>query len=268
MFLYPLARMTGGIYYEHAHRLFGALVGLTTLALAAYTQWVERRGWAPILAWVAFLLVCCQGVLGGLRVTGRFTLSESAADLSPNLTLAMLHGVLAQVFFSTLCVLTLVQTRAWREWAAPLPRASAGLDFAAGLVTVAVLLLQLVFGAVLRHTASGLHLHLGFAGVAAVVAGGFGFRAWGRYEDVPILPRLGAALLALLGAQLLLGFAALGVTMMETGLAPAIQALVTTAHQTTGAALLACSVCATLWLRRAVAPVAGKQAPQGLERAV
>src|SRR6185295_15384359 len=28
MFLYPFARMTGGIYFEHAHRLFGSLVGL------------------------------------------------------------------------------------------------------------------------------------------------------------------------------------------------------------------------------------------------
>ena len=31
MFLYPLSRMTGGIYFEHAHRLYGSLVGLTAL---------------------------------------------------------------------------------------------------------------------------------------------------------------------------------------------------------------------------------------------
>ena len=36
MFLYPLAKMTGGIYYEHAHRLYGSLVGLTTIVLAGY----------------------------------------------------------------------------------------------------------------------------------------------------------------------------------------------------------------------------------------
>jgi len=29
MFLFSLSKMTGGIYYEHAHRLFGALVGIT-----------------------------------------------------------------------------------------------------------------------------------------------------------------------------------------------------------------------------------------------
>ena len=42
MFLFPLARMTGGIYYEHAHRLFGALVGLTTIVLAV-RLWRSRR---------------------------------------------------------------------------------------------------------------------------------------------------------------------------------------------------------------------------------
>jgi hypothetical protein len=34
--LVPVRRMTGGIYYEHAHRLLGALVGLTTVTLAAH----------------------------------------------------------------------------------------------------------------------------------------------------------------------------------------------------------------------------------------
>src|SRR3989442_15792603 len=35
MFLYPWSQMVGGIFYEHSHRLLGALVGLLTLALAA-----------------------------------------------------------------------------------------------------------------------------------------------------------------------------------------------------------------------------------------
>ncbi len=43
MFLYPLSRMTGGIYYEHAHRLFGSLVGLTTVVFAAHLLAAERR---------------------------------------------------------------------------------------------------------------------------------------------------------------------------------------------------------------------------------
>ena len=53
MFLYPLSRMTGAVYYEHAHRLFGSLVGLTTLVLAAHLLRVERRAWVKRLAVVA-----------------------------------------------------------------------------------------------------------------------------------------------------------------------------------------------------------------------
>ncbi|HLB76563.1 MAG TPA: cytochrome oxidase assembly protein, partial [Candidatus Dormibacteraeota bacterium] len=35
MFLFPPSGMVGGVFYEHSHRLLGALVGLLTLALAA-----------------------------------------------------------------------------------------------------------------------------------------------------------------------------------------------------------------------------------------
>ena len=34
MFLFPFTKMTGGVFYEHAHRLLGSLVGLTALVLA------------------------------------------------------------------------------------------------------------------------------------------------------------------------------------------------------------------------------------------
>ena len=71
MFLYPFSRMTGGIYYEHAHRLMGFLVGLTTLVMAVLLTRRERRGWIRKLAWVAVGAVVVQAVLGGLRVTDR-----------------------------------------------------------------------------------------------------------------------------------------------------------------------------------------------------
>jgi len=35
MFLFPWSGMVGGIFYEHSHRLIGALVGVLTLGLAA-----------------------------------------------------------------------------------------------------------------------------------------------------------------------------------------------------------------------------------------
>lgn len=40
MFLFPFTKMVGGIYYEHAHRLIGSLVGLQTLTLCAWL-WIR-----------------------------------------------------------------------------------------------------------------------------------------------------------------------------------------------------------------------------------
>ncbi|MCY3020921.1 MAG: COX15/CtaA family protein [Planctomycetota bacterium] len=77
MFFYPLSRMSGGIYFEHSHRLLGTLVGLTTLVLVVYTLAREERRWLRLFALVALGLVVVQGTLGGLRVTGRLTLSAS-----------------------------------------------------------------------------------------------------------------------------------------------------------------------------------------------
>ncbi|MBD3854654.1 MAG: COX15/CtaA family protein, partial [Acidobacteria bacterium] len=101
MFLFPLARMTGGIYYEHAHRLFGALVGLTTIVLAVRLWRRDDRPWLRRLATAAVVLVMVQGVLGGLRVT----------EISDHL--AVLHGCLAQAFFCVLLLIAFVSSNKW-----------------------------------------------------------------------------------------------------------------------------------------------------------
>jgi heme A synthase len=63
LFLFPWSQMTGGIFYEHSHRLVGALVGLLTLLLSA-ALWCEG-GRLRRLGLVAVAVV--QGVLGGLK---------------------------------------------------------------------------------------------------------------------------------------------------------------------------------------------------------
>ena len=63
MFLFPLARMTGGVYYEHAHRLFGA-----------------RRGAEPSACGRARVVCGCERILhGGSRGKGEGTKSETPA---------------------------------------------------------------------------------------------------------------------------------------------------------------------------------------------
>ncbi len=256
MFLYPVSRMTGGIYYEHAHRLFGALVGLTTLALAVHLLRTEDRSWVRRTAVVALLLVAGQGLLGGLRVTGRLTLSSSPEDMAPSIALAVLHGVLGQVVLGLLVALAVVTSRTWRGAGVAEERASASGDRTVLAALVAVLLVQLVFGAVQRHLAQGLLIHITMAAVVVVVAIAAGVRAWGLYQGVWPVQRLGQLVMAVVGVQVALGIAALAVTRGRAvvGDPSPVEVTVATAHQATGAVLLAISVMLALWTRRLFRP--------------
>ncbi|MBW7906558.1 MAG: COX15/CtaA family protein [Phycisphaerae bacterium] len=250
MYLYPLSRMTGGIYYEHAHRLFGSLVGLTTLVLAVYLQFREPRWWVRMAAIVALAAVVLQGVMGGLRVTGRLTLSAAPDDLAPSLTLAIAHGVFGQVFLALLAGLSVVLSRAWQAERPHVltPTAATSRNLAA--LALAVLLLQLVLGALHRHTGTNWSLlaHIMVAlGVVAVV-GLLAIRLWALQAAGPRANALGFALLIALGVQFALGFAALIVTSIEKpGEPAAIHVIVTTLHQTTGALLLGGCAAAATW---------------------
>jgi cytochrome c oxidase assembly protein subunit 15 len=252
MFLYPLARMTGGIYYEHAHRLFGALVGLTTIALALRLWRREARGWLMRLAAAAVVLVVVQGILGGLRVTGSFTLSTAEADMAPSISLAIAHGVLGQVFLGLMVAIAVVTSRRWLSAPPAEPRASFGGDRSLQLWLVATLLVQLVLGAAQRHLAWGLIIHITLAAVVTMLAVIAGARAWGLYYGSWPVQRLGQALIGVVSVQVALGIAALAVTQGRAivGSPTAAEVTLATAHQATGAALLALAVALALWTRR------------------
>jgi cytochrome c oxidase assembly protein subunit 15 len=240
MFLYPFARMTGGIYYEHAHRLLGALVGLTTVILAVRLAQVETRVWVKRMGLIAVALVIGQGILGGLRVTEK------------SIELAVVHGVTAQVFLSLLVAIAVVSTKTWRSDRAPLPSRRAGADRRIATIAVAALLVQIVFGAIQRHLAAGLMLHIVFALVVAAITIAAGARAWGFYPNEAVLKRAGLTVIHATGTQLVLGFCA----WMARGAAASgslsleWKVFVTTLHQGTGAVLLAAAVTLRLWLTR------------------
>ncbi|RMF79814.1 MAG: hypothetical protein D6744_08815 [Planctomycetota bacterium] len=236
MFLYPLAKMTGGVYFEHAHRLLGSLVGLTTVLLALYVWWTDPRGWVRGFAWVCVGAVIVQGVLGGFRVS----------ELS--LTLAMVHGALGQVFFCALVTMAVLTSRAWQSSVTVLPTATVERDRTIGVVAFAAMFLQLIFGVLLRHAGDSLtwalHLHLTFAVVAAGCAGLYLLRVWGRGTSASPARRAAGVAGCVLILQLLLGFAALAGVLIDTGQPHWAQILATTLHQTVGAVLLA-SIAAT-----------------------
>lgn len=277
MFLYPLSRMTGGVFLEHAHRLFGSLVGLTTLVLTIHVFRTEPRRAVRALALVTLVCVAIQGTLGGLRVTGRFTFSADPADTQPSVVLAIVHGVFGQMVFGLLVALALVRSRRWQRSTPSYVAAGAGVDRLLGVALLIALLAQLGFGALVRHltwalaklryelaaepadmVSAGhwaLTIHVTLAVLVALIAVAAGVRAWGLYERAAALRRSGLWLLAAVGCQLTLGVLALVVAGNDAPDNPPglIDAVITTAHQALGAALLALAVLLLLWTWRLLA---------------
>jgi cytochrome c oxidase assembly protein subunit 15 len=251
MFLYPLSRMTGGIYFEHSHRLIGSLVGLTTLLLTVQLWRAEDRSWVKRLALAALIIVIIQGILGGLRVTGHFTMSQDTDITQPSILLAIVHGVLAQVFLSILVGLFCVTTPLWRN-AKIHTHPGAGIDHTLSRILVIMVIIQLILGAILRHIDDGLLYHITWAVFVAMLALFAGLRAKGEHPNVPMVPGLGGNLTMFVGFQLVLGVMALwGTSLTETHSEPhLVDVVFTTLHQTTGALVLAISVMLMLWTRR------------------
>ncbi len=304
-FLFPLSLMAEPrIYFEHTHRLFGTLVGLTTLVLAA---WVigRSRAWrwlglciamigglllafaarhaetldqtpailvmgsivtlafsllitgivrekAAMVAGLLVVLVVGQGLFGALRV------SEISTPL------AMAHGVLAQLVFGAAAALaTLLNIQDRPTQALPPEQTHRSIRSAStlGPWVVAALILQLLLGAGYRHTAS--HAFLGghvlfavFVAALAIVVGSQ-LSASESYSDLgQRARRCGKGMIHLVSLQVILGVVAVAlVTVVGTqrpiplahelehaGPLPMMEAFFATAHQATGAALLALAV--------------------------
>ncbi|MBI3078288.1 MAG: heme A synthase [Deltaproteobacteria bacterium] len=141
--LFP--RMAGGVLYEHGHRMAAAFVGLLTTVLAVWMWLKEPRAWLRGLAAAALLAVLLQGVLGGITVLFLLPIAISVA-----------HASVAQAFFCLTVALAVFTGPGWegpartsaRGSRSPLPRLCAA--------TTAVVYLQLVLGAVMRHMGAGL----------------------------------------------------------------------------------------------------------------
>lgn len=258
LFLYPLARMTGGVFFEHAHRLLGTLVGCATLVLAIYGTATRRRR-RPLVAllWTALTAVVLQGVIGGLRVT---------AD---NHLLAVIHGFFAHVVFGSLIAAAVMLSRDWPDRIGAECRFSAGTDRFFTTLLVACVLLQTLLGTLVRQLDTGLLAHITVAALVALVALAAGVRAWGSNPNRTVLRRGGAMLLLLVLVQLTLGIVALIFRTPPVDASPSAQmlaatagqlpvaplpAVITTAHQTNAAVILAVVVVLVMWTWRLLVP--------------
>ena len=152
MFLFPVSRWVGGVFFEHTHRLIASTVGLLTVILCIALFVIESRRWVKTLGLIAVGAVIVQGILGGLRVTEN------------NVVLGLFHGCLAQSFFALMATIALVTSRFWerleqagteseRQQPITLPRAVPSASQARQRSTNHLSLLTSRFS---RHVAAGL----------------------------------------------------------------------------------------------------------------
>ncbi len=136
--------MVGGIFYEHGHRMVAAAVGLLVLCLTIWLGVKEKRRWLRWLGIAVLGIVVLQGALGGLTVLFLLPTPISVA-----------HAVLAQTFFVLTIIIaySLSLERQRRELA---PDHAPPLFLKATLFLGVLIYLQLILGALMRHTGSGL----------------------------------------------------------------------------------------------------------------
>src|SRR5262245_54619839 len=239
-------QMVGNVFWEHGHRMIATGVGLLTIALAVYLQIKERRTWVKRLGWAALAAVIAQGLLGGLTVKLLLPLAVSAA-----------HATLAQLFFLITVSLAVFTSRSWIE----LPERSledveSPTIRSLGVLALAVILVQLVLGATLRHSATwdqelplGLLLaHIAGALTVTVVLGVTVTRVLWRHRNEQYLARPAFVAAGLLIIQLGLGIAAY-LTRRASPFDPqplTPMVAVTVAHVACGALVFAATIVLTL----------------------
>ena len=151
MFTYPPSDWVGGVFYEHVHRLIAASVGLLTIVMCVWLWLSAHRRLVKWLGTAALGAVCLQGLLGGLTVIWLLPTWVSVA-----------HAGLAQLFF---CITVSIAVVTAPRWGTRVARAEAHNSLstkqAGGLrkrcmVIMGCIFAQIMLGAVMRHTQSGL----------------------------------------------------------------------------------------------------------------
>jgi len=247
-YLIKVPRFVGGVRYEWSHRMLAGSLVTLTLGIAVWTLIVERRRWMRWLSVGAFCTVIAQAILGGLTVLFFQPPAVSAA-----------HATVAQTFF---CIAVIIAVFTGQKWIEEPPRVEFDQRrpslFTLALLSIFVLYVQLILGAMFRHHGMSWWPHVVHAIVVSFVLAWTAVRALTVYPHIEAVRRPAILVLSLLIAQLCLGFAAF-VTRVAWGrdaAQPELPMVVSTVtHVAVGAMLLATTVILAIQVWRHV-PVA------------
>jgi cytochrome c oxidase assembly protein subunit 15 len=245
---YKIPKLVGGVKFEHTHRMIAQGAGLLTIILAIWTARSERRRWMRVLGFVALGMVIVQGILGGLTV--KFFLPPPISSA---------HAALAQTFF---CLAVAFALFTGQKWIEEQPRVEFDERrpslFTLTLLSIFVLYVQLILGAMFRHHGLSWWPHVVHAVVVSFVLAWTAVRALSVYSQVEAVRRPAILMLSLVITQLCLGFTAFltRVAWGRDAVQPEFPMIVSTvAHVAVGALLLASAVILSIQVWRH-APVA------------
>src|SRR6201997_1504502 len=246
--LYKIPKLVGGVRFEHTHRMIATAAGLLIIILAIWTGRIEKRRWMRILGFAALITVIAQGILGGLTVLFYLPPAVSSA-----------HAALAQTFF---CIAVAMALFTGQKWVEEQPRIEFDQKkptlFTLCLLSIFVLYVQLILGAMFRHHGLSWGPHVLNAVVVSFVIAWTAVRALSVYSQIEAIRRPAILMLSLLLAQLCLGFTAFltRVAWGRDAVQPELPMVISTAaHVPAGALLLATTVILAIQVWRHV-PVA------------
>src|SRR5258707_8415313 len=254
-YLVKVPHFVGGVRYEWSHRMVaGTLVSLT-LGIAIWTLLVEKRRWLRWLALSAFCTVIAQAILGGLTVLFFQPPAVSTA-----------HATVAQTFF---CIAVAIALLTGRRWIEEQPRVEFDQRrpslFTLTLLSIFVLYVQLILGAMFRHHGLSWWPHVLHAGVVSFVLAWTAVRALSVYSQIEAVRQPAILMLSLVIAQLCLGFTAFltRVAWGRDAVQPELPMVISTvAHVAVGALLLATAVILAIQVWRHVPVAFEERLPQ------
>jgi cytochrome c oxidase assembly protein subunit 15 len=239
---FRMPRMVAGVKFEHSHRMIAGTVGILTIILAIWIWRQDSRRWVRWVGFAAVMAVLAQALLGGITVLWYLPVAISTA-----------HATLAQIFFCLAASLAFFTRADWRWDENKLEDPATPSLQHLTMITTGVILVQLILGAVYRHSKDGIITpHVVGACVVTLLVGWVVCTVLMRFAGQPALLRPALLLGGLLVAQLFLG---IGSLIMKTAARNAPQPLppvvdITTAHVTVGALILVTSLYLTYQARR------------------
>jgi len=253
--LYKIPKLVGGVKFEHTHRMIAQVAGLLTIVMAIWTWRAEKRRWLRVLGFAALGTVIAQGVLGGVTVLFYLPPPVSSA-----------HAALAQTFF---CIAVVMAVFTGRQCVEEPPRVEFDQRrpslFTLTLLSIFVLYVQLILGAMFRHHGLSWWPHLANAVVVSFVLAWTAVRALTVYSRIEAVRRPAVLMLSLVIAQLCLGFIAFltRVAWGRDAVQPEFPMVISTvAHVAVGALLLATVVILAIQVWRHVPVAFEERLPQ------